>query len=626
MAPTTRRSRQTQNNSNTQLWTTESTRQPLQTITATPITPSRHGRGRVAASSPATPTTTIPLPCLRLDLLPTDILYRIAQLTEPAHTVYETEVGRSGSGALRSSDDWVDAGRDLLRLSLTCKTVHRAVGSRLRRFWGFVVAMTPRQRGVGAAGEGDEGIREGDLYAAARSVDNHYPSPSSLTPTAGAQVRHLHVHELVGEGSGSMIALPSSKQVPLLETFAYVNRSREEVLLGNEWALGRIMPTIFYNLAVCCPELRELYISGGDVHYTGSSIWYGEREWEFGPKMQGMTLVVSGDELCRLISRAKYLKRIVVWREFTKVPEPGTEEWWWKQDVWKTIQEVDLRGFSGNNGRPMLQAAFAKLKALRTSSPELPIPLQCLRLPEAHQMDTLTTHILPAISELSSLKTFSFLVYRSRSFKASFVGTVASALPQLEELAIGVESESLHWWAASLTEFAAEFAKFSDLETLTWNHTPYSDIDYDAISSRSYLLNSATRIASACPKLTTIRWFEQAAHLKKRDGRWYWSDRERFPIKERIRFFHEEIVANGGDLSSCSSSSSKNRPQEPERKRLGPTSTNTDPLGGRGGGSGVFVGGAGGTGDDSGYFEAAHEFGRSPPSSSDGSLDDDEQN
>lgn len=288
------------------------------------------------------------------------MLYRIAELLAPTLSVYDTD----RSGALRDPAAWLDPGVDLLRLASTSRALFSAVSPRIGVHFGLVM----RREYVESEAWYDalnEHLERPPNPAAVDASSAPLPAlafhPHALAvPLPGARIRHLHVHTLAATDGGSLLADILLPHTPRLSSFAYVHTTVDEIVGGDSWQLGRIGWNTLTALAQLCPDLREAYFAGACAPVFHDEDQLGDQV-RFGPKMEALTLAVAGDELCRLIRWAPNLKRLVVWREFTKTPAADTSEWWWHEDTWRTVEEVELRGFSGNTGRPLLQAAFRKL-------------------------------------------------------------------------------------------------------------------------------------------------------------------------------------------------------------------------------------------------------------------------
>ncbi|KAL8280271.1 hypothetical protein RQP46_007385 [Phenoliferia psychrophenolica] len=484
---------------------------------------------RVQSRSPTSPSESVPAlrarPLLRLDTLPADVLYRIAELLAPELSVHDA----SGTGELSDPQAWLDPGTALLRLALTCRVVYRAVAPRIGVHFGLRMNKTHT-----TSNAWNDALAL--LIDPPSTTTSLVPSSTRLlppllfhplalaVPLPGHRIRHLFLHTAADGGpeGGAFLADLLLPHTPRLTSFAYVHSTTDALLTSDHWGLARIAWSTLRTLARSCPDLREVYFAGARA-----------RGWEdgehedvvFGDKMEQLTLHVAGDELCRLVQWAPNLKRIVVWREFTKAAKVGATEWWWTEDAWRTVEHVELRGFSGIAGLSLLQAAFTKLLDLRTQLPNEEIPLTSLRLTEQYAFDHLVTDVLPAISELPHLVHFSFLLWRTRHFNPDFIKLLASHCPNLEELGIGIESQGLHWWSGNPADFAKSLSHFPNLITLTWNHAPYADLSFNTPSSRAYLKTAAVRVAANSPLLSTIRWFGHTEHLVKSDtSGWDWSD------------------------------------------------------------------------------------------------------
>lgn len=58
--------------------------------------------------------------------------------------------------------------------------------------------------------------------------------------------------------------------------------------------------------------------------------------------------------------------------------------------------------------------------------------------------------VLPFFAGLPCLTSFTCMVWRDRNWSPDFLGHIATHLPNLEELAVGVENSGLNWWPGSM--------------------------------------------------------------------------------------------------------------------------------------------------------------------------------
>lgn len=86
----------------------------------------------------------------------------------------------------------------------------------------------------------------------------------------------------------------------------------------------------------------------------------------------------------------------------------------------------------------------------RSLQPPVFVPLRSLRISEPHDLSVVRRDVLLSFALLPQLHHLTFFVWNERAFGPSLVKEIHEALPDLEELGIGLESEQLSWWQGSL--------------------------------------------------------------------------------------------------------------------------------------------------------------------------------
>ncbi|GAA6028863.1 hypothetical protein JCM8097_007438 [Rhodosporidiobolus ruineniae] len=518
-----------------------------------------------------------PHPRVSLARLPADVLLRIAELLVPS--IQPTKAADDQTST--RSDDWIDHGRDLVRYSSTCRAVWSAVRHLVGRSYGCDVRSgtkdeLPKAAALGNArkiarrlmaicadDEYEEEVArarttekvmpQGLFYHGIRTCDAHEYVPAS-------RIRHLY---LAFDGERDAFFRELDKDIELsnvlcgalplctnLESVALVWRNERAVVSTSPYSLAHLPADILIALAAH-PSLKSLYLCGVKFLRTlvDGSTFPADDSVRFQPQFRSLTLNACHDSALELITLAPGLKEIRAWRDFARQPRIEAENFW-SQETWKTVERADLTGFSGQQGARLLLHCLSRLVSLRSLSPPVSLPLRTLRLSEPYGLPTLKDDLLPALAHLPHLKHFTCLVWNDRNFGPSFLEMVHEAMPDLEELGVGLENEGLNWWQGSLAEYAVQLKRFQHLHTFTWNYSPYADLDFPETQKHALPLLYRSLLAPMYlpPSFRHLKWFRQSISLRLHasvepvtfDGRkahilkqrWKWSDDPVFERKE----------------------------------------------------------------------------------------------
>ncbi|GAA5891191.1 hypothetical protein JCM5296_004924 [Sporobolomyces johnsonii] len=517
------------------------------------VTPSLSARPHDSSMSPSqhSATSRPPQPEVSLARLPPDLLLRIGVFLQPLVTPHREDGGASCSSA------WIDNSQDLINFSSTSRAVWDAVRSLVGRSWGtdkredaeFLENVWIRRRLRTIVGRN---VETGELEAAdpaegTEAADVPLRSSSLIRCMSGnfapyermdgTRIRHLYLRFSVHSTSlqtHADLLVAKLALMTRLESIAIVWKDEDNVVLTSPYSVGLLHAKVFKALSRH-PTLREIYLCG--IKITGMSPKSVQRTpdsgphipFEFGPKLTTLTLNACHDSALRLVACAPAATEVRIWRDFAAQPTIPVDEWWTDRN-WTTVEHLEMVGFSGERGTRLLDHWRTALLALRINStaPAF-IPLRSLRLVEPYSLTTLRSDLLPALAHLPQLKSLTVLVWNDRRFTSEVIGQLYEALPELEELGIGIDNERLTWFQGDLREWGAQFARFANLHTLTWNYTPYSNLTYPEM--RKHVYRFAVRgICAASSSLQALRWFGDDVHLVRTSSdsgnksEWKWSD------------------------------------------------------------------------------------------------------
>ena len=180
-----------------------------------------------------------------------------------------------------------------------------------------------------------------------------YKSPAVIP--AGIQIRHFHLHT-TDDGNATYhqayLITSTLRSMPKLESFAFAFKSEAEVCENSPYHAAVLSADVFAALAAL-PNLQAISLCG--VKLTLRPAWGPIHDSlpEFGPALTELNFSAVHDSVLGLIPAARGLKEVHAWRDFARAPRIGAEEWW-DEALWATVEELDLLGWGGSQGRPML--------------------------------------------------------------------------------------------------------------------------------------------------------------------------------------------------------------------------------------------------------------------------------
>ncbi|BGP17548.1 hypothetical protein JCM10213_004089 [Rhodosporidiobolus nylandii] len=471
-------------------------------------------------------------PRVSLARLPLDILARVGHFLVPV-----IERTREDGSATRSAE-WIDHGTDLIRFSSASRATWAASRHLVGRSFGIdarELEDNPRtarllERRLRSIVPDDEY----DLLVSAkegpqrdyRQLSKEWRPLALHEHVPASRVRHLFVavagnSEIFAAAGISTTVGAKLAQVLLmltnLQSIALAWRTEREVVSTSPYDVA-VLPAEVLLALTAHPSLRDLFLCGIKLSRYGTDGTYFCSNYpvhlRFQPNLRSITLNACPDASLKVITCASGVKELRVWRDFARQPIVLNDHWW-TQETWKTVERLDMTGFSGDVAAEMLQHWQGQLVLLRSLTPPVDIPLRTLRLTEPHQLATLQLDILPTLANLPHLTSLTVCAWNERSFGPQFLDHVYEALPGLEELGIALENESLNWWQGSLTHYASTLRLFSRLRVFTWNYSPYADLDYAETRGHVFpmLQRSLLSPTLAPPKLEQLRWFNEAIHV-----------------------------------------------------------------------------------------------------------------
>lgn len=396
--------------------------------------------------------------------LPLDILERIGELLLPVVAPVNAHGERTGSRS------WVGPATDVVSLSSTCRAAWVAARPLVDRVFG-ADGLT---KGMAYS---DEQLHA-RLEAIALDDDELRTSPS----TPASSIRHCYVvlpmhmqdawyyrrdhkSRLTGQ-----LFVDKLAGMTRLESLAIVYGREEHVTLRSPYQVATLPAEVLIAFTKH-PTLRELYLCGIELTAWLSAGAVLREAPKLPPQLRTLTLNTCHDSALLLVTLAPFATQVRVHRDFAAAPDVEVDGFW-DQDVWRRVEEVEIVGMSGMQGRPLLDHWRSELEVrilswqaslpgtlpltrqtsqlLRTITPAPFIPLRSLRLCEPYSLSYVRSTLLPAIAHLPQLRSFTIYVWNSRSFGPALLGEIHDALPELEELGVAVDSAALTWWRGTL--------------------------------------------------------------------------------------------------------------------------------------------------------------------------------
>ena len=136
-----------------------------------------------------------------------------------------------------------------------------------------------------------------------------------------------------------------------LTSFAVVHRTEEEVVVQSPYDVVQLPRE--YLLPLARSSVKSLFLCGVSIDRIAFPT---NKNFHF------ETLIMRGvaGNPFWLIARCTYLKRLELWRDFLVTPR--FDAGFWPDHLWSTLEEIDLKGFSGERGRGLFTAWTASLQ------------------------------------------------------------------------------------------------------------------------------------------------------------------------------------------------------------------------------------------------------------------------
>lgn len=147
--------------------------------------------------------------------------------------------------------------------------------------------------------------------------------------------------------------------MPRLESFALVFTSEAEVCENSPYNAAVLSADILAALA-SLPNLQSISLCGVKVTLRPAYGPIYDAIPQFGPALTELSLSAVHDSALALIPAAKGLKEVHAWRDFARAPRIEEDEWW-DDKMWQTVEELDLVGWAGSQGRPLLEHLLRSL-------------------------------------------------------------------------------------------------------------------------------------------------------------------------------------------------------------------------------------------------------------------------
>ena len=351
------------------------------------LRPTKRRRALNSPSSPMSPSSRSNDPVHELSALPADILLRIAEFLEPVVSPFDPKTG----GGPSPSASWLDPGLDVMSFSATCRAIWLAVREVVgRRLVLRVDSFTSTGLGLAARLSSVIGEKEMDRLSARgegaprenTSVEDYLVSIGrtniseeekeefvsrfrrSTHRIQSGRIRHLFIHTESPAALQHMddIIARDMELMPRLETCSVVYMTEFDVIASSPYAVATLPATVLTSLTRR-PRLRELYLCGVRIDH-GMVHALPELDCPKFPQLKSLTINAAHDSALQIANLAPVLKEVKLWRDFARSARIHATGWW-SEDLWRTLEHVELRGFSGSQGRPLHDDWKSSLKVSR---------------------------------------------------------------------------------------------------------------------------------------------------------------------------------------------------------------------------------------------------------------------
>lgn len=467
--------------------------------------PQTRSKRRVAHHPPS------PILCM-----PAEILYRIGQFLEPP----------------LNPEHWSEAGIDLIRYASTCRAVRHATISLIGRHFGFIIDDSPERDLVKALKRLNTLIqKKTDECRKIRKIFVKDDSPLQMD----TQQARMNWHQALGESL--------MKRFPNIEMFAYV-RDLDQATQESPYDTLPFGIEVMQGLAVG-NRVKTVYLCG--VHFT---CWSPERLFRpiLPSSLNVLHLVAVHDSMLPLIKLCPGLTSLRIWRDFM-IPYSNVEDWF-GADFWGKLEELQIRGFYGNEVM-RLQASLKESRRLAATKYKDPVPLNILELDEPYT----TNDLLGLLTEFSSkeLRVLRLTFWKDAHFKPMILERIAEMFPMLEELQVTLETSQCRWWPHKTDAWALSLSKLTRLKVFRWNCVPYTSPD--TYQLQIAMRSQAVSLANALQSLEVVGYVDRDEFLdiKRNNGRllsirWVSTSQspENFPVSDRDL----GLIKNGARSSS----------------------------------------------------------------------------
>lgn len=308
----------------------------------------------------------------RFALLPVDILLRIADFLEPVISPFNED----GNGGASLSHTWIQAPRDLINYTTTCRATWQAARFLADRhlliglfseqpFHGDRANLSHVHQNVykRLSGAWSTEHRESPCICQSSLTRRHALNiPRSLADDrhlfCPAVIRRLSLHaahpEIFLSAHGYARYVPQAiRALTLLEVCSITFTTENSVTASSPYIVAGLGSEMLSALS-SRPHLRELYLSGQKIpSQLDESIQF--------PRLSTLVLNATHDTTLSLLKRAPNLECVKIWRDFARTPRFDPSEWW-PVNLWSTIKHLDVTGFSGTAGEALVEAWLTSLK------------------------------------------------------------------------------------------------------------------------------------------------------------------------------------------------------------------------------------------------------------------------
>lgn len=267
--------------------------------------------------------------------LPFDVLHLIGEFIQPATISIPSLLSST------SATPWIEWGRDLYSFSSTCRVIWSATRGLTGRKYGFHGRTVSREE------EERDALRRLETLKGAGSGQKVGPFETCAT-----KLRHFYFRTCLPSFflDHSALFVDKVSLMSNLASIAIVYKTEDAVVATSPYSTTPLPADVVRALAQLA-NLRSLYLGG--IKLTGLRDSFEASRCRFGSHVKTLVLRAVHDTALLLLPLVPSATRISLWRDFAHHPRIVPSSWW-QEHSWDCVEDLELYGFSGIQGRALM--------------------------------------------------------------------------------------------------------------------------------------------------------------------------------------------------------------------------------------------------------------------------------